>query len=309
MAWALARKIKNSLHLSEAAARRTSPAMNSTLRIFNNAALLVVGSIVYIVGLKGVLIPHQFLNGGIMGIVIILTHLMPVFNFGLLYFLINIPLFVLGWHTVSHRFIYYTGFGILAFSLLVDIIEIAPISVSDPMLSALVAGIICGLGGGLILRSSGSAGGLDILAVQLFKKYSLPMGWTGFMVNAVILLTGLFIYNLEAVLYTLIFLFTQAKVIDSVVTGFNRRKAIMVISDRHQEIAEAIMQGLSRGVTFLNGTGAYTGNEKRVVYSVIMLTELARVKALVFSIDPDAFVVVNDTLDVLGKGLGRMKEY
>lgn len=278
-------------------------------RVLYNITLITVGSIIYIIGVQGILVPHEFLSGGTMGICLILVYLLPALKLGWLYAIINIPLFLLGWLKVSNRFILYTGFGITAFSVLLEIIHIQPLTVKDPILAAILAGIICGFGAGIILRSAGSGGGLDIVAVYLFKRFSIPFGWTSFIVNAGILSISALIFNLEIALYTLIFVFAQSKLIDAVVTGFNRRKTIMVISDFPKEIAEAIMNELHRGVTFLEGYGAYTGKEKHVVYSVVTLTELAKLKDLVLTIDPKAFVVVNDTLDVVGSTLGRPKVY
>jgi uncharacterized membrane-anchored protein YitT (DUF2179 family) len=278
-------------------------------KVMYNLALITIGSIIYIVGIQGILIPHEFLTGGTMGICLIFVYLFPALKLGWLYAIINIPLFLLGWLKVSNRFILYTGFGIASFSILLEVIHIKPLTVIDPILAAIFAGILCGLGAGLILRSAGSGGGLDILAVYLFKKFSIPFGWTSFAVNAGILAVSALIFNLEIALYTLIFVFAQSKLIDAVVTGFNRRKTIMVISDFPREIAQAIMNELHRGVTFLEGYGAYSGQEKRVVYSVVTLTELAKLKDLVLGIDPKAFVVINDTLDVVGSTMGKPKVY
>ena len=290
-------------------AKALSSEFVSVGEVFKNLALLTVGALIYVIGVNGILIPKGFLNGGMVGISLIINYLAPSLNLGVLYLVLNIPLFILGWITVSNRFILYTGFGILMYSFLTELVTVPDIAVQEPLLSAILAGIVCGVGGGLILRSSGSVGGLDILGVHLYKRFSLPLGWTSFMVNSLILTAAAFLFSLEMALYTLVFVFTQSKVVDAVVTGFNKRKSILIVSDKSKEIAEAIMTNLHRGVTFLDGTGAYSGREKKVVFSVVTLTELARMKALVFSRDPQAFVVVNDTLDVLGSSMGHGKVY
>jgi uncharacterized membrane-anchored protein YitT (DUF2179 family) len=305
--WQIGQAFRRPIRVSDG--KKKSSFVMTTRQILVNLFLLTVGGAVYVVGLSSILMPQKFLNGGMMGIGLIIYNLFPSVHFGLVYLLLNIPLVVLGWFSVSNRFIVYTGFGILIFSLLAEVIHVSPLPIKEPILAAILAGIICGIGAGIILRSAGSAGGLDILAVYVYRRFSLPMGWTGMMVNTMVLGLGAFFFNLEMALYTLIFVFTQGKVIDSVVTGFNRRKAMLIISDKSREIADAIMTNLRRGVTFLDGTGAYTGNPKQVVFSVIMLTELARVKTLIFAVDPDAFVVINDTLDVLGHGISRQRVY
>ena len=274
-----------------------------------NALLIISGSIIYMLGVNGLLVPHGFLNGGTLGIAMILAYLKPGLNLGIMYFILNVPLFLLGWFKVSHRFIHYTGFGIVAFSITAELVKVPSFGVIDPILAAILAGIICGCGAGLILRSSGSAGGLDILGVFLYKRYGLPMGYTSFLCNAgVLAVAGLF-FGIDIALYTLIFIFTQGKIMDAVLTGFNRRKAVIIISDHSREIATAIMTILGRGATFLEGSGAYSNQARKVVFSVITMTEMGRLRTVVLGIDPNAFIVINDTLDVWGSTMGKPRDY
>lgn len=279
----------------------------SARRVTMNLFLLAIGSAVIVLGMNGILIPHRFLNGGVSGIALIVHYWIPSVGVGPLYLLFNIPFFALAWFQVSHKFMAYTGFGVLVFSLLAEVIKIPPFPVKDPILAAILAGIICGIGAGLIFRSAGSSGGVDILAVYLNKRFDFRLGWTFSMTNALILLMAAFFFNLEMALYTAIFVFTQGRLIDAIITGFNKRKTIMVISDQSREIADAIMNKLNRGVTFLDGSGAYTETPKKVIFSVVAMTELPRIKDLIFGLDPHAFVVINDTLDVLGYRHGERR--
>ncbi len=283
--------------------------LTSFQRILLNMGLITAGSIIYIIGLNSILVPQKFLNGGTMGICLIIHYLFPVWSLGLLYALVNIPLFLLGWFSVSRSFIWYTAFGIVIFSVLTDLIQVPALPIKDTMLSAILAGTICGIGCGVILRSSGSAGGLDIVSIYLYKKFELRLGWTSFFFNAVILVLAAFIFSLEMALYTLVFVFTQSKLIDAVVTGFNQRKMIIIVSDKSESIAARILEALNRGVTYLDGQGAYTGKKTKVLLSVTSMSELARMKDLVFGVDPHAFVVINDTMEVLGLRHGQRKVY
>ena len=269
-----------------------------------NVSLITLGCVIYLAGLQGILVPNRFLNGGMVGLVMLLDDFYPGLSFGLMYGLFNLPLFILGWFQVSHRFIYFTGFGILAFSVLSEVLSVPPVVINDPLAAACLAGVICGIGGGTILRSWGSAGGLDILAVFLKRKLSIPMGWTYFIVNAGILLAAARFYTLETAFYTAVFIFVQGKMIDAFVAGFNRRKSLWIVTDNASQVAESIMANLRRGVTYLEGSGAYTGTPKKVIFTVTTMTELARMKNLILEIDPEAFVVVNDTLDVIGSTVG-----
>jgi len=276
-------------------------------QVLANLGLLALGSAIYAVGVNGIMVPHGFFSGGVLGISLIGHYLFPVLGIGLINAVLNLPLYLLGWFHISRRFMLYTAFGIAAFSFLADWLKISPLPVKDPLLAAVLAGIICGLGSGIILRSAGSGGGLDILCVYLNKRLGLRPGVTSILANAVILSFAALLFSLDKILYTLILVFTAAKVMDAVITGFNQRKSILIVSDRSQEIAQAILTQLHRGVTFLQGAGAYTGQQKQVILSVVTLTELARVKELIFGLDSRAFVIINDTLEVLGKWHGQRK--
>jgi len=157
------------------------------------------------------------------------------------------------------------------------------------------------------LRSLGSAGGTDIIAVYLYNKFGLRIGLVTFSLSAVVLLAGAFLYDLQMTLYSLIYLFTQGKITDAIMVGFNQRKTLMVVSDHVQTIAQKMVEN-GRTATFFKGVGAYSGNERNVLYTVANFIELAQMKDYIFKLDPEAFVVVYDTLEIMGKryGTGRI---
>ena len=274
-----------------------------------NVLLLCLGSAVMAVGVNGILTPKQFLSGGVLGISLILHYLMPVVSVGVSYFIINIPLVLLGWFNVGRRFILYTAIGVAAFSFFAEIIKPPPFTVENPILAAMLAGIIVGLGAGIVFRSAGSCGGADILAVYFNKKYDFRMGWTYSGTNALIFLCAAFVFNLETALYAMIYSYVSGKVVDAVMTGFNTRKQVFIISDKSREIAHMVMKKMDRGVTYLKGEGAFTGREKSVVFTIVTLMELGKIKDLVYEIDPESFVVINDTLEVLGRRHGARRVY
>jgi len=274
-----------------------------------NLFLLTIGGCIFAIGLNGILIPRQFLSGGVIGVALIAHYLIPRFNTGFIYFLLNIPLIFVGWFCVSRKFILYTTYGMIVYSLAAAFIVPRFPPIENPILAAVLAGIICGLGVGITLRSQGSGGGLDIVAVYLHKKLQLRMGLTSFLGNTLILAVGAYFFGLEPALYSFVYVYTSGRVVDSVITGFNQRKSIMIISDASQVIAEHILSELNRGVTFLKGTGAYSGEHKEVIFTIITLTELAKMKEMVFDLDPNAFMVVNDTLEVFGNRHGTRRVY
>ena len=150
---------------------------------------------------------------------------------------------------------------------------------------------------------------MDIIAIYGNKKFGLRPGLIGFFVNAVVIMTGACFFGLQIALYSLIYVFTSSKTLDAVLTGFNQRLSTMVISDNYKEIAEEIFKQVNRGATFLQAHGAYTGIPKEVIFTITTLTELPKLKNVIFNIDPKAFVVVNSTLEVIGTRHGTRKVY
>jgi uncharacterized membrane-anchored protein YitT (DUF2179 family) len=197
---------------------------------------------------------------------------------------------MMGWLSVSRKFVLYSCFGMAVFSLATALIVPPPIPIDNPILAAILAGIICGTGGGIILRSRGSGGGIDILAVFLNRKWSFRIGATTFLANALVLVGDGFCFGVEQALYSLVAVYTSSNVIYYVLTGFNQRKSIFIILDQSKGIADQILGRLHRGATFLQGTGAYSGSEKKVVFCLITMIELSRLKELVFDIDPNALM-------------------
>jgi uncharacterized membrane-anchored protein YitT (DUF2179 family) len=273
-----------------------------------NLLLISVGSIICAAAIKGILIPEQFLAGGITGLALLVHYMLPSLPVGVIYFLLNIPLFLIGWLFVGRRFFFYSLAGLFIFSA-VMLYPFPIFKIKDMILAALTAGIVTGTGAGIILRSLGSAGGLDILSVILFKKFSIRLGTTVMVFNVLLMIAAALRIPLEMVLYTLIYLYVTSHFVNLVVTGLSQRKAIMIISPQWEEISQAIINSLQRGVTVVRGEGGFSGQERRILYSVMTFQELARLKELIRKIDSEAFVVVTDTLEVMGKRIGNQPHW
>ncbi|MBL7177933.1 MAG: YitT family protein, partial [Desulfobacteraceae bacterium] len=222
--------------------------------------------------------------------------------------ILNVPLFALGWMHVGRRFFLYSIAGMLIYSGALAWIHIS-VPIHDKILSAILAGIIMGTGSGIILRSLGSAGGLDILSVILLKRFSIRLGTTMLALNSLILGAGAVLFSLEGALYTLIYIYVNSYMVNLVVMGLSQRKAILIISSQWEKIAQEIMDKVHRGVTIIRGQGGYSGQERRIIYTVTALQELPRVKLLIRDIDPDGFVVVSDTLEVMGTHIGNQPHW
>lgn len=278
------------------------------LTVLWNLLLICAGSVVCALAIKGILVPKQFLAGGVTGLSLLGHYIFPSLPIGFIYFLLNIPLFVVGWMFVGRRFFWYSLAGMLIFSaVMFGSFPVFP--VKDMFLNALAAGIVTGIGSGMILRSLGSAGGLDILSIILFKRFSIRPGTTVMTFHAILLPVALYRLPMELVLYTLIYFFINAYFVNLVVIGLNQRKAIMIISSRWEELSQHIMEKLQRGVTIVEGEGGFSRQQLHILYSVITLTELSRFKEMIRKIDPNAFVVVTETLEVMGKRIGNQPHW
>ena len=278
------------------------------LTILWNLLLISVGCFLCAAAIKGLLIPKEFLAGGVTGLSLLIHYLLPSLPLGAIYFILNIPLFFIGWMFVGPRFFWYSVAGVIIFSA-VMFLPYPVIPINDMILAALTAGIITGVGSGIILRSLGSAGGLDILSVVLFKKYSIRPGTFVLAFNALLMTGAAFRIPLEMIIYTLIFMYVTSYCVNMIVTGLSQRKAIMIISPQWQAIADEIMNSMQRGVTMVRGSGGYTGQEVQILYSVVTFSELSRFKQLIRNIDPQAFVVVTETLEVMGRGIGNQPHW
>ena len=273
-----------------------------------NLLLIFAGSLLCAVAIKGILIPKQFLAGGLTGLSLLILYALPGLPLGLIYFLLNIPLFVIGWRFIGRRFCLYSIAGVFIFSSVI-FFPYPVIPIQDMILSAIAAGLITGAGSGIILRSLGSAGGLDILTIFLYKKFSIRPGMFVLAFNAALMVAAVLRIPMDRVLYTLIYLYVSTQFMNFVLIGLSQRKALMIISPKWKEISQEIMDRLQRGVTVVAGEGGYTGKQLHILYTVISFTELSRFKEMIRKVDPQAFVVVSETLEVMGKGIGNQPHW
>ncbi len=273
-----------------------------------NLFLLVFGCGLCAAGINGVLVPSELYSGGFAGLALVIHYLAPSLPLGHLYFVLNIPVFLLGWIYVGKRFFLYSVVGMLVFSAGLAWVRI-PFPVHDTLLSAIFAGLIIGAGSGIILRSYGSAGGLDILSVILMTRFTVRLGTSFLLFNAAILVFAAAFISLEAALYSLIFLYVNSQLLTLLVTGLSKRKAVYIISEQWEELRDDIVHSISRGVTIISGTGGFTGKEHHMLYTVITFRDWPRLKQMVRNRDPNAFVVVADTLEVMGWRVGNQPHW
>jgi uncharacterized membrane-anchored protein YitT (DUF2179 family) len=285
-----------------------SSTVKNLKQILWNLVLITAGSCICAIAVNGILIPRGFVSGGVTGLALVIHYIITPLPVSALYLLFNIPLFALGWKYVSRRFFLYSLVGTAVFSAAVEWISV-PIPVADPLLAALLAGIIMGLGSGIILRSAGSSGGTDILSVMVQTRFSVRLGNTVLAFNSIVLIAAAILFSLQIALYTLIYIYVSAHILDLVVTGFSQRKSVMIISKSRGEIIVGILKELNRGVTVIKGQGGYSGEPADIIYTVIAFRELAGMKRLINQTDPTAFVVISDTAEVMGYRIGNQPHW
>ncbi|MCL5045331.1 MAG: YitT family protein [Actinobacteria bacterium] len=264
---------------------------------------ILLGSVIASVAVNGFLIPHRLLSGGVSGIAIMIEYLTGI-PAGVLFLILNIPIFIFGYSQVDRDFITASLAGMSSLSLFLVLTKGVGsfLTVDDTMLASIFGGVIFGLGVGLAFRSRGSQGGIDIIAVVLRRRYSMNIGSVLMGINAVIIVIASALYGIKPGMFTLIAMFISSLVVDRVQEGFDRKKSVFIVTDKYQEIAGAILRDLHRGATFLLGEGAFTRGGKKVIYCIVTVTQLARLKHIVESIDKEAFMTVSDAAEVLGKG-------
>lgn len=267
------------------------------LQVFAGCVLLAVAT-------NGVLLPHQLVGGGISGVSMLLELLLG-WNMSLSYALINIPLFILGYYLLSRRFMKWTIIGFFLFTGLLAATRYVNLPVQSPLAAILLGGVLYGLGNGLIYGAGASTGGTDILAKAVNKKLSFSISSVVMVMNLVIILFSLFYFGLENAVYILTTMFLSTQVTNYVVDGVNHKRMILIISDeKSEEISSEIMKQLIRGVTIIPGVGGYSHKPKNILYCVIGITQVAKLRRIVHEIDPAAFLSVTDTSQVYGNGRG-----
>ena len=283
--------------------------MGTPREILTDVALLLAGNILVAIAVNGLLLPMKFVSGGFIGMSMVIQYISPIMSVGLLYVLLNIPLYVLGFRFVGRRFFVWSIIGAAILSLALQYVTIPPLPVHDKIPAALLAGILAGLGSGLVLRSRGSGGGADILSVILLERFSVRLGTTLLAFNSLILLGAAIFFSLEGVLYTLVYLYVSSQIMNLVVTGLSQRRAVFIVSDKWREISRSIIDQIQRGATQIPAWGAFSGRPERMLYTVVAIKELPRLKSLVRKIDPLAFLVAMDTLEVIGHRIGNQPHW
>lgn len=273
-----------------------------------NLFLITLGTIIFSIGLKGIVVHHGFIPGGIFGLGFLLYYALPVFTPGIIYFLLSIPLFIIGWFHVSKRFFFYSFYAVVVATLSYELMQL-DFGIQNQFYAAVAGGGVCGFGVGIVLRSLGSNGGLDVVAVILNQKWNIGIGKTYFVFNFFLFSASLLVLDIDLVIASLILVFITSVILEYTLALFNQRKMVMIISDRSRNIADAMLSHLKMGATFIKGKGAYSGQDKDIIMAITNNIALKRLEELVFSQDEHAIFIVENTFNVLGSSFAKRKIY
>jgi uncharacterized membrane-anchored protein YitT (DUF2179 family) len=283
-----------------------------TKKWFISRGLILIGSFILASGLVLFITPYKIIPGGVYGISIMLHYLFgtPV---GLVALCFDIPLTIIGVKVLGPRFGYKTVLGFSLTAIFTDTLTyfwgFEPLVKGDALLSSIFGGVLIGLGLGLIFRSKATSGGSDIIAMIIAKKTRLPLGMLMIYVDSVIVLLGLLVFqDWKIPLYSWIVIFISGKVIDIVITGISYDKSIFIISEKHEEIRDKIINNLNRGGTYIEGKGMFNMADRKIIFTVVSRREVAILEEYIHEIDPKAFLTVTDATEILGEGFRSLKE-
>ena len=272
-----------------------------------NLLFWVAGSIIFAIAMNTFAVPNQIAPGGVTGIATLLNHKLGV-PIGIAMVAINIPLFALAWRFFGLKFVIKTGIVLGMMSLAIDLVPPLFIYQSDRLLSSLFGGFLMGFGMSLVFLRNATSGGTDIAAKLLQMKFPhLPIGRVIMLVDILVVLASVLVYgSIESGLYTTIVIFISAAVLDRMLYGMGSAKALLIITDFPDEMCAEISNKLNRGATVIPSHGAYTGEEKSIILCAASKSETAKMNKLIKAIDKNAFTIVMEAGEILGKGFRKI---
>ncbi len=273
-----------------------------------NILLITFGAFVYAAGAEAILVHHNFIIGGIYGTGLLIYYETNLFSPGIWYFLLNVPLLITGLIFLSKRFFFYSLYGVCALTFFAELLTLN-FMINNQLYAAIAGGAICGVGAGINLRSRGSSGGLDIIAIILNQKFNFGVGKFFMLYNAALFAFMLTRYQPDIVIASIILTFISSVSLEHVLAMFNQRKIVYILSDHYEELVKAVTKDLHLGATLIEARGAYSGKRKQMLMTITNNLQLKRLEEKVFSIDQDALFIVENSFNVIGSSFGKRKLY
>ncbi len=278
--------------------------MNNTyVKTFIDYVMLAIGAIIAAFAIEEFLVPNTILDGGVIGIGIMIKNLTGI-SLSILTIVLNVPFLLIGMRKLGKMFVVKSAFSMAVFSVFVEIFAPLANATSETLLAVSFGGVILGIGVGLVIRFGGCLDGTETVAILLNKKFKIPVGQTVLIFNIVIYAVAGVLFGFDRAMYSLLTYFITSKVLDIVETGMDQAKAAMIITDEADVIAEKIYQTLGRTVTIMHGEGMVSG-KKTVLYCVLTRFEIRELKNIINSVDTSAFGTVSDVSEIIGNHIKR----
>lgn len=265
--------------------------------------MIFLGAVMAAFAIEEFLVPCTILDGGVVGICIIINNFTGT-KLGLLTFLINLPFLIVGARRLGHHFIIKSAYAMIVFSIAIEFFTDVMNATEQYLLAVCFGGVILGVGAGLVIRYGGCLDGTETVAIILNKKLGIPVGQVVLIFNIFIYTCAGFLFGWERAMYSLLTYFITSKILDMIENGIDQAKAAMIITDDSTEVSDKIYQNLGRTVTIMEGTGLVSGH-KKVLYCVITRFEIYELKSIIHSIDASAFVTISDVSEIIGTHIKR----
>ena len=278
-----------------------------TYRFLLSLVIITIGAVIASATLELILIPNLMIDGGINGISIIFNKLFGG-SLGLTVFIFNLPFIILGYNLIGKKFLIKTGYGMVLFSVLLEVFDKFEPLIDDTLLATVYGGMALGIGVGLIIKEGGCLDGTETIAILINRKGILSVGQVVFIFNIFIYGSAIFVFGPERALYSLLTYFVSFKVIDFVSDGFNSAKAVLIITDNDKEISKKILERLGRTVTVISGQGFISHGGKKVLYTVITRFEVSILKDILDEAKGSSFATVTDVSEIIGTHIKKLPE-
>ena len=269
---------------------------------FKRIPFIILGCLILAIGINVFITPHNLLSGGVSGLALLAFYMTGI-SPGIMLIVLNIPVFYLGFKKVDLEFVLISMIGMFIFSFLLGATK--PLQefmyIDDLLASCIMGGAMNGIGNGFIFRQRSSLGGSDIVSIVLKRKYSIEIYKLMFAINIVVVSLGMIVNSPKLAVYTLISMYIASSVLNIILDGLDRKKMLLIVTEKGRACADAMIANSRRGITMIDGEGAYAGKDKKVLYCTVTSRQLASVKNTILKTDPHAFISVVDVSEVQGK--------
>lgn len=267
--------------------------------------MITIGAVIAAAGLELFLVPNNILDGGVIGLSIIAAELTGM-TMSIFLIILNLPFLYIGYRKIGTKFTIHTLYGVIVLSVCTAYLHHFEPVTDDLFLATIIGAVILGTGVGLVIRTGGSLDGTEIIAILVSKKKPVSVGQFIMIVNVFIfILAALLVFSLETAMYSIITYYIAYKMIDIVVEGMEELKSVTIISDVPEEISDALIKQMGRGMTYIQGQGVFTGEPKKIIYTIVTRIELSALRSIVEDIDPNALVAIENIADVSGSNFDK----